>query len=413
MTYSSPPKEHLAGIDVRTSHSELTEPVIMPGARNTTAFPIEVNFIPEPEAEAYLFDHFTFQTDHMLYIPWTLEEGWGAPEIKPYGPLELEPPSSVIQYGQSCFEGMKAYRDATGRIALFRPDMNMKRMNSSVQRIALPPLMNTPQTFDGAALIELIKELIRIDKRWVPSEKGRSLYIRPMMLGNERGFGLPPPTEALLLVVLSAVGPFYAHGLKYVSLYGTTEYIRAAPGGTGAYKIGGNYAPTILPSMQVAKEGYSQNLWLHGPDHHLTEVGTMNVFVVFQREGMLDYELATPPLNGLILAGVTRDTLLTLARNHASGSNIIEDLPPKLIVSERLITMMEVKEAAEAGTLVEVFGAGTAVTVCPVEKIGYLNEDVHIPTGPDGMGPISRYLWAELVKRQTAVVPSDWNIFID
>ncbi|KAF5313266.1 hypothetical protein D9619_003315 [Psilocybe cf. subviscida] len=355
-----------------------------------------------PASSTLKFGH-TF-TDHMLTVPWTVENGWGTPEIVPYGPLLLEPSSTVLHYAQTIFEGMKAYIDSEGQVRLFRPNMNMKRMNTSAKRIALP-------TFDGEALLNLIKELVRVDKRWIPKEPGHSLYIRPTLIGTQKAIGVSPPNEALLFVILSPVGPYYPDGFKPVSLYGTTEYVRAAPGGTGAYKLGVNYAPGILPQTHAAEKGYAQNLWLQGPEHYLTEVGTMNMFVTFRKPNG-EYELVTPPLDGMILPGITRDSVLALAREHISGKNALPNLPKNLTVSERPVTMKEVKDASLAGNLVEMFGAGTAAVISPVNKIGYLGEDVHIPTGEDGMGPISRPIWTELVGRQTGAIPSDWSIVV-
>lgn len=349
-----------------------------------------------PPSSGLKFGH-TF-TDHMLTIPWNVVSGWGVPKIQPYGPLALDPSCTVLHYAQTIFEGMKAYRHDNGKVTLFRPDMNMKRMNTSAARIALP-------TFDGEALLEIIKQLIRIDKDWIPKEPGHSLYVRPTLIGTQKAVGVGPPSDALLFVILSPVGPYYPKGFKPVSLYGTTEYVRATPGGTGAFKLGVNYAPGILPQKQAAELGYAQNLWLHGPEHYLTEVGTMNMFVVFKKEDGT-FELVTPPLDGMILPGVTRDSVLSLARQHVPG------LPEKLVVSERPVTMAEVKEASEKGRLVEMFGAGTAAVISPVDRIGYLGEDVHVPTGPDGMGPVSRPIWKELVGRQTGEIKSDWSVEI-
>ncbi|KAF5377554.1 hypothetical protein D9615_005207 [Tricholomella constricta] len=355
-----------------------------------------------PPSSSLVFGH-TF-TDHMLTIPWDLLSGWGAPRIQPYGPLALEPSSTVLHYAQTLFEGMKAYRQENGKVTLFRPDMNMKRMNNSARRIALP-------NFDGDALLELIKELVRIDKHWIPKEPGHSLYIRPTLIGTQKAIGVGPPNEALLFVICSPVGPYYPKGFKPVSLYGTTEYIRAAPGGTGAYKLGVNYAPGVMPQKDAAARGYGQNLWLHGPEHYLTEVGTMNLFVVFKKDNGA-FELVTPPLDGMILPGVTRNSVISLARDHAAGKSRLANLPENLVVSERAVTMKEVQEASKSGRLVELFGAGTAVVISPVDRIGYLGEDVHIPTGEDGMGPVSRPLWTELVGRQTGTIPSDWSVTV-
>ncbi|TEB14048.1 branched-chain amino acid aminotransferase II [Coprinellus micaceus] len=355
-----------------------------------------------PPSSSLKFGH-TF-TDHMLTVPWDVVSGWGVPKIEPYGPLQLEPSCTVLHYAQTIFEGMKAYRHDDGRVTLFRPDMNMKRMNTSAARIALP-------TFDGEAMLELIKQLIRIDKDWIPREPGHSLYVRPTLIGTQKAIGVGPPSEALMFVILSPVGPYYPKGFKPVSLYGTTEFVRAAPGGTGAFKLGVNYAPGILPQKQAAEQGYAQNLWLHGPEHYLTEVGTMNMFVVFGK-GDGSYELVTPPLDGMILPGVTRDSVLSLARRHASKSYTVKDLPEQITVSERPVTMAEVRDASKNGTLIEMFGAGTAAVISPVDRIGYRGEDVHVPTGKDGMGPLSRPIWRELVGRQTGEIKSDWSVEI-
>lgn len=342
-------------------------------------------------------------TDHMLTIPWSLQSGWGTPRIKPYGPLELDPSCSVLHYAQTIFEGLKAYKNSSGRVTLFRPDLNMKRMNTSAARIALP-------TFDGAAFLELIKELVRLDKNWIPTEPGYSLYIRPTMIGTQKAVRVTPPDEALLFVILSPVGPYYPAGFKPVSLYGTTEYIRAAPGGTGAYKLGVNYAPGILPQKEAAKKGYDQNLWLYGPEHYLTEVGTMNLFVVFKRNGT--YEIVTPPLDGMILPGVTRDSVLALGRDHESRKLRLTGLDNDVVVSERPVTMKEIQEASRAGQLVEMFGAGTAAVISAVDKIGYMGGDILIPTGKEGMGPVAHAMWKELVGRQTGVIPSEWSVAV-
>ncbi|KAI9057158.1 branched-chain amino acid aminotransferase II [Trametes sanguinea] len=353
-----------------------------------------------PPPSSLVFGH-TF-TDHMLTVPWQILEGWGKPKIQPYGPLAVEPSATVFHYAHCLFEGLKAYRDTNGKVTLFRPDMNMKRMNTSAERIAMP-------TFNGEAMVELMKELVRLDKHWIPDQPGYSLYIRPTMIGTQPALGIAPPKEALLFVICSPVGPYYPQGFKPVALYGTTEYTRASPGGIGAYKLGANYAAGVAAQKAAAQKGYVQNLWLQGPEHYITEVGTMNAFVVFKRsDGSV--ELVTPPLDGIILPGVTRDSVLALAKEHSAGKIRVPELTDKLVVSERPVTMKEVKEAAQKGDLVEFFGTGTAAVISPVDRIGYLGEDVHIPTGPDGMGPISRPLWKHLTGIQTGAIPHPWAV---
>lgn len=352
-----------------------------------------------PPSNQLAFGH-TF-TDHMLTIPWDANKGWGTPTIQPYGPFQMEPSSTVLHYAQTLFEGMKAYRDDNGKVTLFRPDMNMKRMNNSAQRLALP-------TFSGDAVLELIKKLIQLDKHWIPQEPGHSLYIRPTLIGNQKSIGVGPPNEALLFVICSPVGPYYAEGFKPVALYGTTEFSRAYPGGTGAYKLGANYAPGVLAQKFAAKRGYAQNLWLFGEENYLTEVGTMNLFVAFKKPDGVT-ELVTPPLDGMILPGVTRDSVLALAREHVAGKKVPE-LPDNLVVSERPVKMAEVQEAGRNGTLVEMFGSGTAAVISPVNKVGFKGEDIIIPTGEDGMGPLSRPIWKQLMGIQRGTIPSLWSV---
>ncbi|ORY31822.1 aminotransferase [Naematelia encephala] len=340
-------------------------------------------------------------TDHMLAIPWSSATGWGTPVIKPYGPLELDPSSTVFHYAFTLFEGMKAYCQEDGTVRLFRPDMNMKRMNRSASRLALP-------TFDGDALEELIKRLVVLDSEWIPKEKGYSLYIRPTLIGTQRGLGVGPSSDALLFVICSPVGPYYATGFKPVSLLATTKYVRAWQGGTGSYKLGVNYAPGVVPQADAAKQGYGQNLWLAGEDDTLTEVGTMNLFVAFKLpDGST--ELATPPLDDVILPGVTRDSVLELVKSHAAG-NAIPGLPTNIKLSERKVVMAELVEAEKNGTLLEVFGTGTAAIVSAVDKIGYKGRDIQIPTGPTGLGSIAKALLDRIQGIQTGEIEHEWSV---
>lgn len=280
--------------------------------------------------------------------------------------------------------------------------MNMARMNRSASRIALP-------NFDGEALTELIKKLIVLESEWIPKEKGYSLYVRPTLIGTQNALGVGPSNDALLFVICSPVGPYYASGFKPVQLLATTKYVRAAPGGTGGYKLGANYAPGVVPQTEAAKEGYSQNLWLLGPEHALTEVGTMNLFVAFKKpDGSV--ELVTPPLDDVVLPGVTRDSALQLAREHASGKTSLPGLPEKLTVSERKLVMADLVEAEKNGTLVEVFGTGTAAIVSAVDKIGYEGRDIIIPTGSDGMGDIAKGILDRITAIQTGEIEHPWSV---
>ncbi|GAA6063301.1 hypothetical protein JCM10212_006711 [Sporobolomyces blumeae] len=346
-------------------------------------------------------------TDHMLCIPWNSTTGWGAPKIQPYGPLSLDPSSTVLHYAPTLFEGMKAYKSKDGVARLFRPNKNMERMVNSARRLAFPD-------FSGEALEELIKKLVEIDSKWIPTDPGTSLYIRPTMIGTQAGLGVGASTDVLLFVIASPVGPYYSTGFKPVKLLATTQYVRAAPGGTGSYKLGANYAGGVVPQMEAAAKGYQQILWLLGPEHMLTEVGTMNLFLVFKKEDGTT-ELVTPPLgtDSVILPGVTRDSILSLARDHASGKIKLDGLPKNMTVSERNLTMKDVVQGRKDGSLLEVFGSGTAAIVSCVDGIGYQDQLIDIPVGQDGLGDFARVMLREIVGRQTGEIPSDWSVVVN
>ncbi|KAK3994626.1 putative branched-chain-amino-acid aminotransferase [Cladorrhinum sp. PSN332] len=295
-------------------------------------------------------------TDHMLTIEWDKTNGWHTPEIKPYQNLSLDPATCVFHYAFECFEGMKAYRSPSNQIRLFRPDKNMERFNKSAARIALP-------TFDSNALIRLISQFAKLESRFIPQERGYSLYLRPTMIGTQKTLGVGPPGSALLYVIASPVGPYYPTGFKAVSLEATDYAVRAWPGGVGDKKLGANYAPCIVPQREAMSRGFQQNLWLFGDEEYVTEVGTMNFFVVLKNKETGQKELITAPLDGTILEGVTRDSVLSLARERLApeGWNIVE----------RKYTMPELAQAAEEGRLVEAFGSGTAAIVSPVRSISW------------------------------------------
>ncbi|KAG7870064.1 hypothetical protein KL918_000268 [Ogataea parapolymorpha] len=334
-------------------------------------------------------------TDHMLTIEWTAESGWGIPEIKPYGNLSLDPSACVFHYAFELFEGLKAYKDSKGKIRMFRPDMNMKRMNKSAARICLP-------TFDSEELIKLIGELLKIDGAFIPQERGYSLYIRPTMIGTTAGLGVGIPDRALLYVICSPVGPYYKTGFKAVRLEATDYATRAWPGGVGDKKLGANYAPCIKPQLEAASRGYQQNLWLFGPEKNVTEVGTMNFFVVFQDKATGKKELVTAPLDGTILEGVTRDSILSLARERLN--------PSEWDVNERYCTITEIASKAESGELVEAFGAGTAAVVSPIKEIGYNGTAINVPLLPgEQFGPLTKQIADWIAELQYGVVESEWS----
>ncbi|KAI9504753.1 aminotransferase [Coemansia spiralis] len=331
-------------------------------------------------------------TDHMLCIKYTEENGWETPEIKPYGPLAIDPAAFVLNYSVETFEGMKAYRAADGTVNLFRPEKNMQRLTTSSQRIMLPE-------FDQTELLKCIKELVKVDQRFIPNEYGYSLYIRPNFIGTEANLNLLYSREALLYVYLSPVGPYFPRTVK---LCANSKEARAWPGGVGNYKLGGNYAPAMRPAMEVVEKGYDQILWLLGDDHYVTEVGTMNFFV-FWTNSDGEKELVTAPLDGIILPGVTRDSLLALARQWGEFK-----------VSERKITMPEVVTALSEGRFLEAFGAGTACVICSVSEVLYENTKYAIPvdsSDPDAVfGPLAKRLRDELLDIQYGKTSSPWAV---
>ncbi|GAA5823302.1 hypothetical protein JCM11251_007560 [Rhodosporidiobolus azoricus] len=378
-----------------------TGEVVRAGDIDPSRLEIELTSNPKdvPETSKLVFGR-QF-TDHMLTIPWNSTTGWGAPKIQPYGPLSLDPSSTVLHYAPTLFEGLKAYKGKDGMPRLFRPDKNMERMVRSAARLAFP-------TFTGEHLTSLLKKLVEIDSKWVPTDPGTSLYIRPTMIGTQAGLGVGASTDVLLFIIMSPVGPYYSTGFKPVKLYATTSDVRAWPGGTGGYKLGSNYAAGVVPQQKAAALGYQQILWLFGPEHQLTEVGTMNLFAGITREDGT-YELITPPLEDMILPGVTRDSVMQLAKDHASGKNRLAGLPDKFIVTERKMTMPEIRDASRNGTLREIFGTGTAAIVSPVDGIGYEDELVAVPVGEDGLGDVARVMLREIVGRQTGEIPSEWS----
>ncbi|KAI9819887.1 MAG: Mitochondrial branched-chain amino acid (BCAA) aminotransferase [Pycnora praestabilis] len=290
------------------------------------------------------------------FTEWTASEGWLPPRITPYQNLSLDPATCVFHYAFEAFEGMKAYKDKHGQIRLFRPDKNMSRFNKSCARIALP-------TFSGPPLIDCISKLVALDERFIPSTRGYSLYLRPTMIGTQRTLGVGPPGSALLFVICSPVGPYYPTGFKAVSLEATDYAVRAWPGGVGDKKLGANYAPCIVPQLEAASRGFHQNLWLFGEEEFVTEVGTMNMFAAVVNKESGKKELLTAPLDGTILEGVVRDSVLDLAREKL--------VPEGWNVLERKYTMKELASAADDGRLIEVFGTGTAAVVSPVRRISW------------------------------------------
>ncbi|GFP57086.1 hypothetical protein ACSS6W_004351 [Trichoderma asperelloides] len=331
---------------------------------NLTKNPREV---PD-EAVANAAEH-TICTDHMLTATWTAAGGWGAPEIKPYGPLSLMPTASVLHYATECFEGLKVYRGYDGKLRTFRPDRNCARMLLSASRISLP-------IFDPAELEKLILSLLSVDgPRWLPRDKpGNYLYIRPTLIGTQSQLGVQAPREAMLYIIITYM-PRLDSPVGGMRLHTSPEdMVRAWVGGFGYAKVGANYGPSLAATSDARRRGYHQILWLYGKDGECTEAGASNFFIVWTRKDGKK-ELITAPLDDkLILDGVTRRSILEMAR---------ERLGDELEITERKYTIDEVIEADAEGRLIESFAAGTAYFVCPVSAIHHRGKDINIPMGPE------------------------------
>lgn len=337
-------------------------------------------------------------SDHMLEMDWHRSTGWESPRVVPYHKLELDPAASVLHYGLECFEGMKAYKDAEGNPLLFRPDMNLKRLNRSMTRLGFPEL-------DEAEALECLKTFVRTEQDWIPSEEGFSLYLRPTAISTHPFLGVGAADAVKVFVIASPVGPYYPTGFKPVTLLADTRNVRAWPGGVGDCKVGGNYAPTIRPQQLAAQQGYQQVLWLFGEEDggEVTEVGTMNFFAFLRNADTGKDELVTPPLDGTILPGVTRDSVLALAREWGEFD-----------VSERKVTMNEVTAAIDEGRLHECFGVGTAVVVSPIAGFHFNGRDYEVPLDPKnpdaGAGPLTKRFWDAITSIQYGRTPHPWAV---
>lgn len=337
-------------------------------------------------------------TDHMLEIDWTAEYGWHSPVIRPFSNLELHPASTCFHYGLEAYEGLKAYFDSKGKIRLFRPIMNMNRMNQSANALCMP-------MFDSGEFLSCIKELVRLDENWIPRQKGYSLYVRPTIISTEETIGISVPRKVKLFVILSPVGPYYPSGFAAVKLYANTKNVRAWPGGVGNVKAGGNYAPTIKCQLEASKKGCAQVLWLFGENLKITEVGTMNQFFVWKNKLGVK-EVITAPLDGVILAGVTRDSILSMLREENEYK-----------VTERNYTLTEVIEAIQEDRLLEAFGSGTAAIVSPVKGIIFDQKEYLIPLDNDNpkeqSGRLTRHLFERLLRIQYGEEDHHWSKVIN
>ena len=323
-------------------------------------------------------------TDHMFLMEYDEGRGWHDPRIVPYAPFTLDPATCVLHYGQAIFDGLKAFRGRDGRVRLFRLPDHARRLNRSAHYLCIPQL-------DPAMVEASIRALVEIDQRWVPSLPGTSLYIRPTVIATETFLGVHPSSSYLYYVIVGPVGAYYKEGMNPVRILASDKYVRAVKGGLGAAKTAGNYAASLYGAEEAQHEGYTQVLWLDGVEHrYLDEVGTMNIML------KIDDEVITPPLNGAILAGITRDSVLTLLRDWG------------LRVSERPVAIDEVIAAAQSGRL-EMWGTGTAAVISPVGELGFKGERYVIGGGHTGV--LTQKLYDTIVGIQygTAPDPHGWT----
>ncbi len=328
-------------------------------------------------------------SDHMVSIDWTEGRGWHDAVVGPRQPIALDPAAAVLHYAQEIFEGLKAYRQADGGIALFRPQANAARFNRSAERLAMP-------TLPEALFIESIRQLVTTDRDWFPSVEGGSLYLRPFMIATEAFLGVRPAKQYKYLVIASPAGNYFKSGAPAVSIW-VSDYTRAAPGGTGAAKCGGNYAASLVPQSEAIERGHDQVVFLDAAEHKwIEELGGMNLYFV-----MSDGTLVTPPLTGTILPGITRDSIMQLAREEG------------LQVREERYSLDQWRDDSASGKLVETFACGTAAVVTPVGRVA--GRDGEFTVGSGGPGQLTGKLKNRLVAIQRGEAPDThgWVMRLD
>jgi len=337
---------------------------------------------PKPDADSLGFG--TLFTDYMFNMDYDLENGWHHPRMEPYQSIEMDPSTMFLHYGQGVFEGLKAYRTESGSIQLYRPQENISRLNRSCKRLCIPEV-------DEDFALQAMKQLIEMEKDWVPDAPETSLYIRPTIIAMDPFLGVRASHTYRYFIILSPVGAYYPEGFNPVKILVTSDYVRAVRGGVGEAKTPGNYASSLLAGDKAHEAGYTQVLWLDGVEQkYLEEVGSMNIFFV------IDDEIITPELNGSILPGITRKSVIELARHWNDK------------VSERKISIDELMQAHAAGSLKEVFGAGTAAVISPVGQIKY-NDQV-ITINDNQTGPVAQKYYQAITDMQygKAEDPMGW-----
>lgn len=335
---------------------------------------------PRPPSDSLGFGQYF--TDHLFQASYSTAKGWHDAKVIPYQNFQIDPGASVLHYGQALFEGMKAFRQKSGDVVLFRPEYNCRRLQEGAERLC----MQAPPT---ELMVAGIRKLVDVDREWIPSEKGCSLYIRPTLIGTEAFLGVRPSQNYLFYVILSPVSSYYKEGLNPISIWVEEKYVRAAPGGLGATKAGANYAASLRAALEAKKQGYAQVLWLDVTHQYIEEVGTMNVFFV------IDDEIVTPSLDGTILAGGVRQSTLDLLRSW------------DMKVSERKLSMAELTKAMQEGRLKEGFGTGTAAVISPIGELFYQGNSWVL--NDKKIGPVAQKLYNEITGIQYGEVPDRLN----
>lgn len=343
--------------------------------------------LPDEQRQAIVADpgFGRYFTDHMVTIQWTEGRGWHDGELVPYGPLELDPATMALHYGQEIFEGLKAYHRADGSIATFRPALNARRFQRSAARLAMPEL---PEE----SFIEAITALVQQDRAWVPTTPEMSLYLRPFMFSTEVGLGVKPASSYLFLLIASPAGTYFRGGVKPVSVWLSTEYVRAAPGGTGEAKCAGNYAASLIAQAEAAEHGCDQVVWLDATERQwVEEMGGMNLYFVYGTGS--DARVVTPTLTGALLPGITRDSLLTVAGDLG------------IAAGEERISVEQWRQGNADGTISEVFACGTAAVITPVGQVR--SASVNWTVGNGEPGPVTLRLRQHLLDLQHGAISDE------
>ena len=341
-------------------------------------FPIIRNENPKPKPDPKDIGFAKYFTDHMFFMEYDEEQGWHDARIMPYGPLSLDPAATTLHYAQEAFEGLKAYKNPEGKVNLFRPDMNAARMRRTCERMCIPEI-------DEDLFVSAVEELVKLDQDWIPDLPGTSLYIRPFVISPELNLAPVAAKSYWFIIILTPVTPYHS---KVSHILVEDEYIRAAVGGTGFAKCGGNYAGALRANVKAAKYHCDDVLWLDAKEHkYIEEVGTSNAFFV------IDGKVVTSPLTGSILPGVTRDSVIRMLEKWG------------VEVDQRRLPVEEAIEAAKSGRMTEAWASGTACVIAPMGLLNYKGEDY--PINGEQVGPLSKKLYDTLYGMQTGVVPDD------